>query len=322
MILLITDENDQTINEIVDWLYFFNKKFKRVNRNSKNRLLEYSLNNENLYFIIENNEVGIIDSREIKSCWFRRGDLNFQDLNFDDYFLCDKDLTIDLIHYLATEISFLHRHFIDFLINSDFFTLGNYDYHNNKLNILFHAKKVGLKIPNTHILTSNDSLKDFSNLSLVSKGIQNSITVNSKNYSVYSYTELLTDVEMNSKQTDFFPTLIQENISKLFEVRVFYLNGKCFSMAIFSQSDSQTNVDFRKYNWENPNRNVLFKLPPQIEDKIVKLMRSINLNTGSLDFIYSKENEFIFLEVNPVGQFGFVSILTNQNLFKEVAKIL
>jgi len=33
-----------------------------------------------------------------------------------------------------------------------------------------------------------------------------------------------------------------------------------------------------------------------------------------LDLIYSKENEYAFLEINPVGQFGMVSYLCNYHL--------
>ena len=51
-------------------------------------------------------------------------------------------------------------------------------------------------------------------------------------------------------------------------------------------------------------------------------LKDLSLNTGSIDLIYSKNNEYIFLEVNPVGQFGFLSLMTNQNLFYEIAKIL
>jgi hypothetical protein len=46
------------------------------------------------------------------------------------------------------------------------------------------------------------------------------------------------------------------------------------------------------------------------------------MNCGSLDLIYSIDNEFVFLEVNPVGQFGMVSKPCNYNLEKILAKEL
>lgn len=48
-------------------------------------------------------------------------------------------------------------------------------------------------------------------------------------------------------------------------------------MAIFSQNDDQTKVDFRNYNINKPNRNVPFMLPNELESKIKLLMNDICL---------------------------------------------
>ena len=90
-------------------------------------------------------------------------------------------------------------------------------------------------------------------------------------------------------------------------------------MAIFSQLDDKTKLDYRNYNREKPNRNVPFKLPDKIKNQILDFINITRLNTGSIDLIYSKENDFVFLEVNPVGQFGWVSKYCNYYLEKKVA---
>jgi len=113
-----------------------------------------------------------------------------------------------------------------------------------------------------------------------------------------------------------------EYIEKRIEIRVFYLDGKCFSMAILSQCDETTSVDYRNYNVLNPNRNVPIILPKHIEISIDKLMRNLNLQTGSIDFILSSNEEFVFLEVNPIGQFLNVSHICNYCIEKEIAKYL
>lgn len=51
-------------------------------------------------------------------------------------------------------------------------------------------------------------------------------------------------------------------------------------------------------------------------------MKTIGLDTGSLDFVYSSDKKFYFLEVNPVGQFGMVSRPCNYNLELKVAQFL
>jgi glutathione synthase/RimK-type ligase-like ATP-grasp enzyme len=90
-------------------------------------------------------------------------------------------------------------------------------------------------------------------------------------------------------------------------------------MAILSQADEQTKIDFRRYNEKKPNRFVPFKLPAEIDQKIRLLFKKIGLNTGSVDMIVDQQDNYYFLEINPVGQFGMVSQPCNYFLEKQVA---
>ena len=48
-------------------------------------------------------------------------------------------------------------------------------------------------------------------------------------------------------------------------------------MAIFSQSNEQTKVDFRKYDEEKPNKCEPFQLPKTIEENLKKVFKELNL---------------------------------------------
>lgn len=61
--------------------------------------------------------------------------------------------------------------------------------------------------------------------------------------------------------------MVQEKLEKKYELRIFYLNGKMYPMAIFSQKDNQTQLDFRNYNWEKPNRMEPCKLNVDLKKK-------------------------------------------------------
>jgi D-alanine-D-alanine ligase-like ATP-grasp enzyme len=93
-------------------------------------------------------------------------------------------------------------------------------------------------------------------------------------------------------------------------------------MAIFSQKDKTTTIDFRNYNSEIPNRTVPFILPENIKKGLIELTKKIGINSGSIDMIVTPENDYIFLEVNPVGQFGMTSYPCNYNLEKRIAEFL
>jgi glutathione synthase/RimK-type ligase-like ATP-grasp enzyme len=118
------------------------------------------------------------------------------------------------------------------------------------------------------------------------------------------------------------PSLFQKYIKKKYEIRSFFLGGNFFSMAVMSQSDQKTMIDFRNYNYEKPNRYVPYKLPKVLEKKLQSLMYELNLKTGSIDLIFTEEGKYIFLEVNPIGQFGMTSYPCNYYLESEIAKYL
>jgi len=137
-----------------------------------------------------------------------------------------------------------------------------------------------------------------------------------------TYAELITKNNLDEIPDTFIPSLVQKYIEKKIEIRTFFFMNEIKSMAIFSQNDSKTKVDFRKYNLKKPNRTVPFKLPVEIENKLTDLMKSLDLETGSIDLIMTPINDFYFLEVNPVGQFGMVSQPCNYPLEKRIAEYL
>jgi glutathione synthase/RimK-type ligase-like ATP-grasp enzyme len=118
----------------------------------------------------------------------------------------------------------------------------------------------------------------------------------------------------------FLPSLFQEYISKKIEIRSFYLNDVFYSMAIFSQLDSLTTLDYRNYNLEKPNRTVPFCLPESVQIQVKKLMKRLELDTGSIDLILTMEGDYVFLEINPTGQFGWLSKSCNYYIEREIAK--
>lgn len=104
--------------------------------------------------------------------------------------------------------------------------------------------------------------------------------------------------------------------------QVNFFEKKFYSMVIFSQNNEKTKVDFRNYDREKPNKVGPYKLPKNIESKLIKLMETIGLNTGSIDLVKGLDGDYYFLEVNPSGQFGMTSFPCNYNLHKKVANYL
>jgi glutathione synthase/RimK-type ligase-like ATP-grasp enzyme len=118
------------------------------------------------------------------------------------------------------------------------------------------------------------------------------------------------------------PTFAQQYVEKKWEIRSFFLNGTFYSMAIFSQQNERTKVDFRNYDDERPNRCLPFKLPIIIEEKLKSLMSILGMNCGSFDIIYTPQKEYIFLEVNPMGQYQWLDRHCNYFIDRHIANQL
>lgn len=199
----------------------------------------------------------------------------------------------------------------------------------NKLEILELAAGCGLEIPESYIFTKKSDLlnlitrKDQENKNIITKPLSQGVYNILPEIGYYNYVERLTASKVKKIPDTFFPSLFQIEIKKKYELRIFYLNGVCYSMVIFSQGNKNTEIDFRKPNFDKPrNRKVPYILPNDISNKINKLMNQIGLNTGSIDMIVSQDDRYVFLEVNPVGQIPMTSFPCNYYLEQLVAKQL
>lgn len=191
----------------------------------------------------------------------------------------------------------------------------------NKLYQLSVANEIGLKIPPSLVTTDKKELSALP-FARITKALWEGASFVVEDERYYAYTSKVGERLINALDDQFFPSYFQEELDKAYELRIFYLEGKCYPMAIFSQLDKQTRLDFRAYNWKKPNRTVPYILPGEIERKLIKFMRAMKLLTGSIDLVVTKGGDYVFLEVNPVGQFGMVSYPCNYRLEKKIAEFL
>ena len=195
----------------------------------------------------------------------------------------------------------------------------------NKLHVLALARKYGINTPFTDVVTTKAAiirLLDNYNEVIV-KPVSECIFLEDTAGGQYKMlTKTISKANLHQVPDKFFPSLIQERIIKKFEIRTFYLDGDCHSMAIFSQNNRKTKDDFRNYDNQRPNRTVPYKLPAELEHKLDQLMKSLRFRTGSIDLMVDMQGNYHFLEINPEGQFGMVSYPCNYYLEKKLALLL
>jgi hypothetical protein len=65
-----------------------------------------------------------------------------------------------------------------------------------------------------------------------------------------------------------------------------------------------------------------FALPAAIKDKLSLLIAELGYSTCSVDMLIDENGAYHFLEINPVGQFGALSIYCDYTIEKDIAKKL
>lgn len=290
------------------WLDFYKATFTR-------------LNGEDLFTL---KGLGSLPKNEdVAMVWYRRKVASFptryklKKENFDNQYVMDR--------FLNNEYDVLHNHLCYLIDKQKWLNDPATEDKLNKLSVLFLAKKLGLNIPHTEVLTDKRSLIELMQIypQLIVKPLSECVLFSDNDGAYFKMlTEVISIRNIKAVPETFFPSLVQQGINKKFELRVFYLAGVFYAMAIFSQENKKTVSDFRNYDDKRPNRTVPYILPYEIENKLSHLMTALSFETGSIDLMVDREGNYYFLEINPEGQFGMVSHPCNYYLEREMAKVL
>ncbi|PSK91034.1 grasp-with-spasm system ATP-grasp peptide maturase [Taibaiella chishuiensis] len=320
MIVIHSQQDESTTDDVLDWLYYFGmEQVKRVNGTNPINAKALRINNHTQH----SNLFDDAESSAINAYWYRRGHLACEISEpiklgysgFVTYFEKEYD-------HLTKGISQVFKQYRN--INS-FEDTGT-----NKLTNLAVAAGVDLLIPDTLVTADVKAIKAFSAIypRIITKAIGHNritATIDDNSYiNIAVDTAIFDQDKINAlpEENNFLPAVFQEYLEKKYELRIFYFHGQVYSMAIFSQLNEATKVDFRKHDTETPNRCVPYQLPEDIEKKLGRFMQHIAMNSGSIDMVVTPSGEHVFLEVNPVGQLQWLSANCNYPIEREIAKFL
>jgi glutathione synthase/RimK-type ligase-like ATP-grasp enzyme len=319
MILVITNKNDAHVDYIIPNLKKRGANVLRINtedfprKNSINIALADGYHNFTLLTIFGNTDIS-----SICSVWYRRPgkpEPSFAIAN-EEYIKFFYNETQEVLNALYLLVDCLWVNHPNDIRLSD-----------NKIYQLVQAKKLGFNIPNTIVTTNPEIAKDFiasSKNSVIIKPLKYIILngySNQKNKTIY--TSLVSSGEMDFlEEIKLCPVLMQENIIKDIELRVTVIGEKVFTAAIQSQKSDITRIDWRK----GINKFVLeysvYNLPENIEQLCISLVRSMNLKFGAIDIIKTHAGEYIFLEINPNGQWLWIELATGMPIGDSLVDLL
>ncbi|REC78144.1 hypothetical protein DRF60_09725 [Chryseobacterium elymi] len=311
MILIISKSTDTTTELVASWL----KKLK----------VPFYIVNENIYWNVlidyENNiiQIGGNDLKKFKVIWFRKYPDTLQEIQKNSIY---KKLYKSIINFSLEESKAFREYLFYELkkLNIPWLTKP-FNLIQNKIIQARMAKERGILTPKSFIVNNKkDILKLIGDgKEYITKPFENCIHLRYKNNIIPMKTVVINS-HYNILPETFRPALIQERINKKFELRIFYLLGRFYATRVMDDDNSE--VDHRVSIIADNGRFEIYELPKDIKSKLSMLLDDLDLNCASIDMIVNNNDEFIFLEINPTGQFTYHSVFNNTYLEIEIAYAL
>ncbi|GAA5107770.1 MvdC/MvdD family ATP grasp protein [Nocardia iowensis] len=117
------------------------------------------------------------------------------------------------------------------------------------------------------------------------------------------------------------PALFQEYIEKDVELRVTVVGRSVFAAELDSQSHQDASVDWRRGDVLAIEHRV-HELPIEVRQKCVSLVEELDLEFGAIDMIKCKDGRYVFLEINPNGQYLWIEDMTGLKISRAIAEQL
>ena len=185
-----------------------------------------------------------------------------------------------------------------------------------KIRQLQVARRVGLSIPDTLVTNEPETAEDF-----VSRhGVGSVVRKAFRNIAQAPRETLLMraeDVELLDS-VRYAPVIFQRYVPADLDLRVTVVEDDIFAASF--RSEAQYAADYRP--GIASAKTEPYELPPQVAEKLLQLMRAFDLQYGAIDLRVTPDGDHVFLEVNPAGEYLFVSERTGQPIPAAIAASL
>lgn len=173
----------------------------------------------------------------------------------------------------------------------------------HKLYQLQIACRLGFRVPRTLVSRDPLKLRSFAAANAVGticKPIFHGMFVDeTSRYSVY--TRRVTPESLDADSVNICPVLLQEEIPRNADVRATFIGSQCFVADIKS--------DTPLVDWRDPSVLVRYSassLSNEVQGMCLNMLKELGLLYGAFDFVRTPEDDLVFLEVNPTGEWAWL----------------
>lgn len=305
-ILLLSNREDFTTDFIATKLHEKNYSYIRINSED---ITEYGFTVVPGEQMVVGHKNSLIDISDIRSIYFRRVPSVFQDNNFqNDRTFINRERK-EFLEGLSLSL-------IAYWINPLQATI----FGERKLFQLTEASKLGLRIPKTIITNDPKQASAFlkSHQNVIAKPISHGFMIeNGEAYSIYTNQISLSSFDSLEHLIEA-PILLQEKVDNKRDIRVTIVGTTIYSVAI--EKDDNSIVD-----WRRPGVNKHYSicdLSKKLANKLFELNKKLGLIYSAIDLIQQSDGSYVFLEVNPVGEWLWLELELGLKISDEIIKCL
>jgi glutathione synthase/RimK-type ligase-like ATP-grasp enzyme len=195
-----------------------------------------------------------------------------------------------------------------------------------KLRQLQLAAALGFELPDTSIGNDPDALLAmFSEHAgqLITKQIgPTQLHTTADGDPVLRYTEPLRHRDLvHAEALRLCPMIVQAYVPKALELRVTVVGPRVFAAAIDSQRANHTRHDWRRYD-DSSTVTEKYELPDVVTARCIALTRELGLCYGAIDLVLTPDHRYVFLEINPSGQYLWIEHATGLPITSAIADLL
>jgi hypothetical protein len=119
----------------------------------------------------------------------------------------------------------------------------------------------------------------------------------------------------------FCPVIVQAYVPKCVELRITVVGSEIFACEIHSQVTHRTKHDWRNYDLAHTPHYV-HDLPQEVRERCLRLVAALELCYGAIDMVLTPDGHYVFLEINPSGQFVWIEDMTGLPISAAIAQLL
>ena len=94
-----------------------------------------------------------------------------------------------------------------------------------------------------------------------------------------------------------------------------------FAAEIHSQQTHHTRHDWRRYDLSH-TPHFRHMLPPEVQERCVQLVERFELCYGAIDMILTPQGRYVFVEINPSGQYLWIEQETRLPISAAICDLL